>query len=170
MQSLVADGETKYSVIHDKDNYNGKMSKGKIVRRRDARGRFLPGKSGNPKGRPPGTVRTRLALKRALTESWSDDEINEIGKQLLLHAFGKSEENFNIDAVKLILNYAIGRPTPAPDESMVVSHEELLGIFERFVALLEQTIPELDRREKIAAGIWDILRSVGIYPEPEANR
>jgi len=39
---------------------------------RDARGRFQPGQSGNPKGKPPGTVHFATALRRMLRDGEDD--------------------------------------------------------------------------------------------------
>ncbi len=36
---------------------------------RDEAGRFLPGRTGNPRGRPPGSGRGALRLARALVEA-----------------------------------------------------------------------------------------------------
>lgn len=140
------------------------MAKRQAIKR-DKRGRFVKGSQARkgitgPQKNP--RTRTKLAAKGYLTETWTTEQIARLGHKLLLDALGELNEPFNIESARLVLDHAVGRPTPAPDEMMMVSHDELVGIFEELIVLLERIIPEQERRKQVAEGIWDILRAAGI--------
>jgi hypothetical protein len=82
---------------------------------RDARGRFVKGNPGGP-GNPH---RRRVScLRRAITLAISDQEVAELMKKLL-HRANKGSSA----AAKILLTFAVGRPTPAPDPDMDDIHE-----------------------------------------------
>jgi hypothetical protein len=87
---------------------------------RDAQGRFGPGNAGGP-GNP--FARKVAELRSAFINAISKEEMRDIARQLVAEA-----QLGDKAAVKLVLQYGIGKPTPAasPDR---VDHDEwqLLG-------------------------------------------
>lgn len=69
---------------------------------RDANGRFTPGNAGGP-GNP--FARQVAALRRALVETLTPDDMREITFALTLRAKGG-----NVSAAKLLFQYALGKP------------------------------------------------------------
>ena len=88
---------------------------------RDANGRFQPGVSGNPAGRPPGITDKRTAAKRAMLEPLLPEAIEK------LHQAVSEGERW---AVELVVTYSLPRPKPVDPEEL----EE----FERRLEELEQ--------------------------------
>lgn len=86
---------------------------------RDAAGRFTKGNVGGP-GNP--YARHTAALRRALAESVTEDEIHELGRQLYQLALGG-----DLAAAKLLLSYAVGKPAPPADPDTLDAHE--WGVF-----------------------------------------
>jgi hypothetical protein len=74
---------------------------------RDGARRFAPGNPGGP-GNPH--ARRVAHLRRLLLGSLSDQEAVEIMKQLIELARGG-----NLQAIKLVLQYTVGKPAAAPD-------------------------------------------------------
>ena len=103
---------------------------------RDSRGRFAPGNAGGP-GNP---YNRRVAeLRRIMLEEISDDKLRSIIQMLLSKA-----EAGDLAAIKLVLQYGLGKPTPAPDPDAVDQHEWQLQ---------QQAPGQMDVLEKIADGI-----------------
>lgn len=75
------------------------------------KGRFLPGQSGNPKGRPPGLALIRAAFLEAAPRA------KEIILELAEHA---TDERVRLMAAKEILDRAIGKAPIRDDEDNVV--------------------------------------------------
>jgi hypothetical protein len=70
---------------------------------RDSRGRFRPGQSGNPSGRP----RTASHYRKLLTGQVTDTALVQVVNTLL----AKAVEG-DVSACKLVLEYCIGKPVP----------------------------------------------------------
>jgi hypothetical protein len=82
---------------------------------RDSRGRFAKGNLGGP-GNP---YNRRVAeLRRIMLEEVSDDAMRCIIQVLLFKA-----QSGDLAAIKLVLQYVLGKPTPAPDPDAVERHE-----------------------------------------------
>ena len=93
-----------------------------IKQDRDTKGRFHPGTSGNPSGRPPGIADKRVALKKQLLEPLLPDAIEKLAE-----AVSEGERW----AVELVVTYSLPKPKPVdPDE---------LEEFEERLSHLEQT-------------------------------
>ena len=75
---------------------------------RDTSGRFTPGSSGNPSGRPPGITDRRVEAKRQLLEPLLPEAIERLHEKL------SEGERWAIEAV---LRYCLPKPKPVdPDE------------------------------------------------------
>jgi hypothetical protein len=86
-----------------------------LVGGRDSRGRFAKGNAGGP-GNP---YNRRVAeLRRIMLEEVSDDAMRVIIQVLLFKA-----QSGDLAAIKLVLQYVLGKPTPAPDPDAVERHE-----------------------------------------------
>jgi len=73
---------------------------------RENKGRFAPGNPGGP-GNP--FARQVAALRQALLNSVTPDDIQTVARALIQRA-----SEGNVQAAKLLLSYAIGKPQPAP--------------------------------------------------------
>jgi len=90
-------------------------------RTRDTNGRFTPGTSGNPSGRPPGITDKRVAVKKQLLEPLLPKAIKKLAA-----AISEGERW----AVELTIAYCLPKPKPVdPDE---------LDVFEQRLAQLEE--------------------------------
>ena len=86
-----------------------------IVGGRDSCGRFARGNLGGP-GNP---YNRRVAeLRRIMLEEVSDDAMRVIIQVLLFKA-----QSGDLAAIKLVLQYVLGKPTPAPDPDTVERKE-----------------------------------------------
>lgn len=75
---------------------------------RDPKGRFSPGKSGNPAGRPPGITDRRVSEREKLLGPILPEAIEK------LHAAVKQGDRW---AVELVVTYSVPKPKPVdPDE------------------------------------------------------
>jgi len=74
---------------------------------RENKGRFAPGNPGGP-GNP--FARQVAALRQALLNSVTADDIQAVAKALIQRA-----SEGNVQAAKLLLSYSIGKPQPAPE-------------------------------------------------------
>jgi hypothetical protein len=88
-----------------------KASNGAAGPQRDAHGRFVAGNGGGP-GNPFGryTAQLRVALLAAITE----EDMQAVAQKLIEQAKAGS-----LPAIKLLLQYAIGKPTNAPNPDHV---------------------------------------------------
>jgi hypothetical protein len=82
---------------------------------RDAQGRFAKGNPGGP-GNP--FARKSAALRQALVDAVSEDDIRDIAIVLLLLA-----RRGDLAAAKLLFSYVIGKPQPAVDPDTLDQHE-----------------------------------------------
>jgi hypothetical protein len=75
--------------------------------RRDSNGRFRPGKSGNPKGRPRGSVGLTEALRRRLAEEGEDGRslADRLAETLIGLALGG-----DLKAIQVLADRVEGRP------------------------------------------------------------
>ena len=77
---------------------------------RDARGKFTPGASGNPAGRPPGIKDKRVTLREELLGPLLPEAIEK------LHAAVKEGERW---AVELVVTYSIPKPKTVDPEELL---------------------------------------------------
>jgi hypothetical protein len=82
---------------------------------RDERGRFNKGNQGGP-GNP--FARQVAGLRRALLQSVTEEDIQEVGRRLVALA-----KEGNVQAAKLVLSYTIGKPQPAPEPDRLDADE-----------------------------------------------
>jgi hypothetical protein len=99
---------------------------------RDERGRFVQGNEGGP-GNP--FTRRVAALRTALLQQITEEDIQEVARRLLAQA-----KEGDLAAIKLLLQYAIGKPleTVNPDR---LDHEELEGFVQ--APALTRRVPEV---------------------------
>ena len=76
---------------------------------RDTQGRFTPGTSGNPSGRPPGITDRRVATKRMLLEPLLPEAIEKLAE-----AISEGERW----AVELCISYCLPKPKPVDPEEL----------------------------------------------------
>lgn len=75
---------------------------------RDPSGRFIPGTSGNPSGRPPGIKDKRVTVREELLGPILPEAVEK------LHAAVRDGERW---AIELVVIYSIPKPKPVdPDE------------------------------------------------------
>jgi hypothetical protein len=119
--------------LHDAEDGNAPSG---TANGRDSRGRFAPGNAGGP-GNP---YNRRVAhLRRILLEEVNDDALRAIIQVLLQKA-----QAGDLASIKLVLQYALGKPTPAPDPDAVDLHEWELE---------KQTPRQMEVIEKLADSI-----------------
>ena len=143
---------------------NRRRKQAAAKRERDARGRFVKGNRAAIGNRgPPRKIKTRLEMAAALTEGWTDDDIAELGKRMMMAALGKPPDGFDAAEARLVLDYAIGKPTPRPDDAQQVSHAELLAILGGITdALNIELAGHGDLRARVVRRIWRVLQSAGV--------
>lgn len=88
---------------------------------RDTQGRFTPGTSGNPTGRPPGITDKRVAVKKQLLEPLLPEAIEKLAA-----AISEGERW----AIEITIAYCLPKPKPVDPEEL----EE----FEKRLEQLEQ--------------------------------
>lgn len=97
-----------HSIIH-KDKIKN------VVAKRDAKGRFIKGASGNPSGRPPGSVSTITWLRRSAEQKLRDkayDDLSDIlDKAIELAKAG------NTAMIKLMLELHMSKAPQDPKET-----------------------------------------------------
>ena len=91
---------------------------------RDNAGKFLPGQSGNPSGRPPGLMDKRVAMRNALLDPLLPDAVEK-----LTAAVGKGERW----AIELVLSYSLPKPRPV-DADEIADFEQRLTELEEIAA------------------------------------
>ena len=80
-----------------------------IKQARDTQGRFPPGTSGNPSGRPPGITDKRVALKKQLLEPLLTEAIEKLAE-----AVSEGERW----AIELVVGYSLPKPKPVDPEEL----------------------------------------------------
>ena len=83
---------------------------------RDSRGRYSPGSSGNPTGRPPGIKDTRVSTREQLLGPILPEAIEN------LHAAVREGERW---AIELVVTYSMPKPKPIDTEEMAEFEERL---------------------------------------------
>ena len=95
----------KKKVIKEPDNTGGN---------RDERGRFKPGMSGNPAGKPPGSISLTARIKKELEKIPEGQKITYLDalvKQILKKAIADGDQQM----IRLIWNYLDGIPSQTQD-------------------------------------------------------
>ena len=83
---------------------------------RDKQGRFNPGASGNPSGRPPGITDKRVAVKKQLLEPLLPEAIEKLAA-----AITEGEKW----AVEMTIAYCLPKPKPVDSDEMVEFEDRL---------------------------------------------
>ena len=76
---------------------------------RDAKGRFSPGRSGNPSGRPPGIADKRVSTNRALLEPLLPEAVDKLRQAV------SAGEKW---AVEMIVAYCLPKPKPVDTDEL----------------------------------------------------
>ncbi len=76
---------------------------------RDTQGRFTPGTSGNPSGRPPGITDKRVAVKRQLLEPLLPEAIEKLAAAIT------EGERW---AIEITISYCLPKPKPVDPEEL----------------------------------------------------
>ena len=83
---------------------------------RDTQGRFNPGVSGNPSGRPPGITDKRVAVKKQLLEPLLPEAIEKLAAAIT------EGERW---AIEMTIAYCLPKPKPIDTEEMAEFEERL---------------------------------------------
>ena len=86
---------------------------------RDTQGRFTPGASGNPSGRPPGITDKRVAVKKQLLEPLLPEAIERLSE-----AVSEGERW----AVELVVTYSLPKPKPVDPEELEEFEQRLIEL------------------------------------------
>jgi len=132
---------------------NGKPANGNDPSGRDANGRFAPGNPGGP-GNPFG--RKVAALRMAIVEALSEEDVREIVGVLKEKAKAGSTA-----AIKLLFQYAIGKPSAENDPDRVYLDDQLLLEASRLSRAEERPSPVATRLggPRLASGTFAGLPS-----------
>ena len=76
---------------------------------RDTQGRFTPGTSGNPTGRPPGITDKRVAVKKQLLEPLLPEAIEKLAEAI------SAGERW---AIEITIAYCLPKPKPVDPEEL----------------------------------------------------
>ena len=88
---------------------------------RDTRGRFTPGASGNPSGRPPGILDKRVAARKQLLEPLLPEAIEKLAE-----AVAEGERW----AIETTIAYCLPKPKPVDPEELDEFEQRLLELEE----------------------------------------
>ena len=83
---------------------------------RDPKGRFSPGTSGNPTGRPPGIADKRVAVKKQLLEPLLPEAIEKLAAAIT------EGERW---AIEMTIAYCLPKPKPVDPEELIELEERL---------------------------------------------
>jgi len=86
---------------------------------RDSSGRFTPGTSGNPSGRPPGITDKRVSEREKLLGPILPEAIEK------LHAAVKQGDRW---AVELVVTYSMPKPKPVDPEELSEFEQRLTDL------------------------------------------
>lgn len=84
---------------------------------RDKKGRFVPGATGNPKGRPLGAKNRIVQAKQDLETLLREDVLNVDDIREVWQAMVREAKDGNVSAGKLILDKTISQATTSEDVS-----------------------------------------------------
>lgn len=99
---------------------------------RDDKGRFLPGVSGNPSGKPAG--RNRKAFAEAFWSRWEAAEAGERMAEEIIKALDKGHLRAAVTGFKVVSEFIEGKPGVRKGEQ----DETAAELIERFAAQYEQ--------------------------------
>lgn len=88
---------------------------------RDGKGRFSPGVSGNPGGRPPGIKDKRVSIREELLSPILPEAIEK------LHAAVREGERW---AIELVVTYSMPKPKPVDPEELEEYEQRLTELEE----------------------------------------
>jgi len=116
---------------------------GKATETRNAKGQFGIGNPGGP-GNP--FARQVAALRQALLDSVTPTDIAAVAKALIQRA-----AEGNVQAAKLLLSYAIGKPGPAPEPDRMDADEwdryrDTVPMKQESAAIIGSGVPEMHLR------------------------
>jgi len=86
---------------------------------RDTKGRFSPGTSGNPFGRPPGIKDKRVSIREELLGPILPEAIEK------LHSAVKEGERW---AIEMVVAYSLPKPKPVDSDEIKEIEERLLEL------------------------------------------
>ena len=86
---------------------------------RDIKGRFSPGSSGNPSGRPPGITDKRVAVKKQLLEPLLPEAIEKLAAAIT------EGERW---AIETTIAYCLPKPKPVDPEELKEFEQRLLEL------------------------------------------
>ena len=86
---------------------------------RDTQGRFTPGSSGNPSGRPPGITDKRVAVKKQLLEPLLPEAIEKLAE-----AISEGERW----AIEITIAYCLPKPKPVDPEELEEFEQRLVEL------------------------------------------
>jgi hypothetical protein len=86
---------------------------------RDTQGRFNPGASGNPSGRPPGITDKRVAAKKMLLEPLLPEAIEKLAVAIT------EGERW---AIEMTIAYCLPKPKPTDPEELEEFEQRLLEL------------------------------------------
>ena len=96
---------------------------------RDGQGRFVPGKSGNPKGKPPGTPNRATVMKAALVEALTGGEIEVAARVIIDRAV-----NGDVTSAKFLIGRIDPKPRGRPIELMLPEDAQAADIIAAYDA------------------------------------
>ena len=86
---------------------------------RDTQGRFSPGTSGNPTGRPPGITDKRVAVKKQLLEPLLPEAVEKLAEAI------SAGERW---AIETTIAYCLPKPKPVDPEELEEFEQRLLEL------------------------------------------
>ena len=88
---------------------------------RDTQGRFTPGTSGNPTGRPPGIIDKRVAAKKLLLEPLLPEAVEKLAEAI------SAGERW---AIETTIAYCLPKPKPVDPEELEEFENRLIELEE----------------------------------------
>jgi len=86
---------------------------------RDDSGRFLPGQSGNPNGRPPGRLDRRVVAREALMAPLIPEVMEKLGEAV------SAAERW---AIELVVAYSFPKPKPVDPDELAEFEQRLMEL------------------------------------------
>jgi hypothetical protein len=97
------------------------MEQANLNQDRDTQGRFSPGASGNPSGRPAGITDKRVAVKKQLLEPLLPEAIEKLAE-----AISEGERW----AIEITIAYCLPKPKPVDPEELEEFEQRLMELEE----------------------------------------